>query len=48
MSETLDLAEKMGFGTFYLLVSSSLQADGIGIGSLLEGAPTSWAALLKI
>ena len=38
----------MAFGTFYSLVSSSPQTDGIRMGSLPEGITTSLAAALKI
>ena len=34
----------MAFGTFYSLVSSSPQTDGIRMGSLPEGITTSLAA----
>ena len=39
---------KTGFGTFYSLVSSSPQDDGIIMGSLPEGITSPWAAPLKI
>ena len=42
-TQKMGFGKKTGFGTFYSLVSSSFQVDGIRIGFLPKGASTPWA-----
>ena len=43
-----DFLQKMAFGTFDSLVSSSTQADSVRMGSLTQGISTPWAAPLTL